>query len=397
MASQVTSAKFPRIRLPAFLRDLRVLRVIGQLAFVVVVVVIAAILINNTYRGLARTGQLPSFSFLSGSSRVQIDEGPIPHTQDDTYLNAFVVGVVNTLRAAVAGLILATSLGLITGIARLSSNWLVRSIAIVYIEIMQNTPLLVQLIFLYSGVFLTMPSAREAIVLPGPSYLSNRGLATPALLSTQNTALWWLLVLAAALVGWILWRKRRRVQIETGRRMYGAEVGIGIVLTVAVIAWIVLSPFTVSYPRVIGTRYASGEGTVVSDYFAATVLGLVLYTSAFIGEVVRSGIQAIPHGQWEAARAQGLGYFQILRLVVLPQALRVMIPPLTNQYLNLIKNSSLGAAVGFQELFAVSKTIMESGQVIPVIFIVMTIYLTLNLIVSFVMNVANKRFEIKAR
>jgi general L-amino acid transport system permease protein len=285
------------------------------------------------------------------------------------------------------------------GLARLSTNWLIRQIAMVYIEIMQNTPLLIQLFFLYSGVLLLLPSVRESIVLPGPIYLSIRGLAMPALWPTETTAIWVGVVTIAAIIGWVVWWQRRRIRIETGQITYAFEIGAGIVVLTALIAWFVLParPFNISFPEIVGPRYVDTQGIVVSPEFAAIVAGLVLYTGAFVAEIVRAGIQSVPTGQWEAARAQGFSYGQLLRLIVLPQALRVMIPPLTNQYLNLIKNSSLGAAVGFSDLFGVSKTVLQSGQVVSVIAIVMLIYLTLDLLTSFIMNIINGRFQLKAR
>jgi general L-amino acid transport system permease protein len=297
------------------------------------------------------------------------------------------------------GLILTTALGLIMGLARLSTNWLIRQIAVVYIEIMQNTPLLIQLFFLYSGVLLLLPPVRESIVLPGPTYLSIRGLAMPALWPTETTGMWTVIVTVAAVIGWAIWRQRRRIRIETGQITYAFEIGAGIIILTGVIAWFVLPvrPFNVSFPEIVGPRYVDTQGVVVSPEFAAIVAGLVLYTGAFVAEIVRAGIQSVPTGQWEAARAQGFTYGQLLRLIVLPQALRVMIPPLTNQYLNLIKNSSLGAAVGFSDLFGVSKTVLQSGQVVSVIAIVMLLYLSLDLITSFIMNVINGRFQLKAR
>ncbi|MCC7448591.1 MAG: ABC transporter permease subunit [Anaerolineae bacterium] len=391
--------EYAQVAAPPLWRDIRFLRVFGQAIFVIAAVILIGWFASNTQEGLRRTGLLPTFDFLDRTSQFQIDEGLVsePHSAEDTYGHAFLIGTINTLRVIVIGLVLTSILGLLMGLARLSTNWLIRQIAVVYIEVMQNTPLLVQLFFLYSGVFLLMPSVREAVQLPGPSYLSIRGFATPALWPTDTTGIWTLAVIISAVIGWLIWRRRSKVQLETGRPMYGTLIGIGIVIIVAVTGWVVLNPYIVSVPRIVGPRYASGEGSIVSPEFTAIVAGLVLYTSAFVAEIVRSGIQAVPTGQWEAARAQGFSYPQILRLIVLPQALRVMIPPLTNQYLNLIKNSSLGAAVGYQDLFSVSKTVFQSGQTIPTIIIVMTIYLVLDLFTSLVMNVLNARFQIKTR
>ncbi len=307
------------------------------------------------------------------------------------------VGIVNTLRAVVVGLIGTTILGLIVGVARLSSNWLTRTLSLIFIEIMQNTPLLLQLIFLYAGVFLALPPARESIQLPGPSYLSVRGLATPALIPTTNITLWTVIVLGAVILGVTLYRRLRKQGLESGARTYAFEIGLLIPVITLLVATALFAPYTVSYPEIIGPRYAPGAGSVVSPEYVAIVVGLILYTGAYTAEVVRSGIQSVSQGQWEAARSQGFSYFQTLRLIILPQALRVMIPPLTNQYLNLIKNSSLAGVVGFADVFGVGKTALESGQTVPVVIIVMLIYLVMDLTTAFVMNILNQRVQIKAR
>jgi general L-amino acid transport system permease protein len=390
-----------------FWRDIRFLRIIGQIAFLVGLVVLFVWMFNNTQQGLRRANLSLGFEFLNQPSSFQIDEGlvPTPHTRQDTFAHAFGIGIVNTLRVVVVGLVLTTIVGLVMGIARLSTNWLIRQIAIVYIEIMQNTPLLLQLIFLYVGVILLLPPVRESVTLPGPIYMSVRGMAMPALWSSETTLPWLVIVLVGLAVALWIWWRNRRIQLETGRLMHGFEIGLATFLGIAVIAWGVISallnqpaPLIVSLPQIVGPRYVDTQGIVVSPEFAAIVAGLVLYTGAFIAEIVRAGIQAVPKGQWEAARAQGFSYFQILRLIILPQALRVMIPPLTNQYINLIKNSSLGAIVGYSDIFGISKTIqLQSGQAVQVVTIVMAIYLLLDLLASLVMNQLNARFQYKVR
>lgn len=386
--------------LPKPLRDIRTLRMALQLAFIAVILLVGIVLVTNTQRGLARIGLVPSFDFLNQTSNVQIDEGltPAPHSAQDTFGHAFLLGVVNTMRVVVVGLIFTTLLGLTVGVARLSSNWLVRNLAVVFIEIAQNTPLLIQLIFLYSVVFLALPPVRDAVTLPGPVYLSVRGLALPGLVPTgTGTAIYTLLLIAGVVGSVILFRQRNDQQQRTGERTYAAELAIGLILLVAVIGWIVLQPYLISLPQRTGPRYIETAGVIVSPEFTAIVVGLVLYTSAFVAEIVRSGIQAVPNGQWEAARAQGFTYFQTLRMIILPQALRVMIPPLTNQYLNLIKNSSLAGVVGFADVFGVGKTALDSGQTVPVVILVMGIYLTIDLIVAFFMDKVNQRVQLKTR
>ncbi|MBX3083616.1 MAG: ABC transporter permease subunit [Anaerolineae bacterium] len=381
------------------LRDVRFIRAFVQIVFIVSMTLLVGWFVNNGRQGLNRLGIKVDFGFLNTPSNVQIDEGlsEAPHAASDTFAHAFVIGVINTLRVVVIGLILATIVGLIMGVARLSSNWLVRTLSTIYIEIAQNTPLLVQLVFIYSGVILTLPPARNSITLPGPLYLSVRGFATPALWPTDNTALWTLIMLVALVIGVVIWRQRTAIQIETGRPTYGFEIGVGLMLLIGVISAILLHPYLVSLPEIRGPRYAPGVGVVVSPEFFAITVGLVLYTGAYIAEIIRSGIQAVPNGQWEAARAQGFSYVQTLRFIVLPQAMRVAIPPLTNQYLNLIKNSSLAGIVGYQDIFGVGKIGFESGQTVPVVIIVMVLYLILDLFTAFLMNIINARVQFKTR
>lgn len=388
---------------PAFsftlLRDIRFLRGAVQVAFLAVLLLLVTWLVNNTRAGLERANVPVDFNFLNQVSGFQIDEGlnDTPHQREETYLHAFAIGLINTLRVIIVGLVLTTALGLFMGMARLSSNWLVRGIAVVYIEVMQNTPLLVQLFFIYSGVLQTLPPVRQSIELPGPAYLSVRGLATPGFVPTANTPAYLLVVAVGTVAGMALWRRLRRQRIDTGRTTYAAETGIGVIAATLIGGWLLLQPYTITLPRIQGFGYASDAGAVVSPEFVALVVGLVLYTGAFVAEAVRSGIQAVPHGQWEAARSAGLSYFQTLRLVVLPQALRVIIPPLTNQYLNLAKNSSLGAAIGFADLFGIARTMQQSVSVIPVVVIVMLNYLVISLITATIMNMINARVQIVTR
>jgi general L-amino acid transport system permease protein len=390
-----------------FWRDIRFLRVVGQIGFLVIIAVIFVWLFNNTQAGLKRANLSLGFDFLNQPSSFQIDEGLVssPHTRQDSFAHAFEIGFINTVRVLVVGLVLATIVGLVMGIARLSTNWLIRNIAIAYVELMQNTPLLLQLIFLYVGVILLLPPVRQSVTLPGPIYLSVRGMALPGLTSSAATFPWVALTILGGLVGIMIWRRERAIQLDTGRKTYGFEIGFVVFLAVAAISWLVFAllpgqsaPLTVSLPAISGPRYIDTQGIIISPEFVTIVAGLVLYTGAFIAEIVRAGIQSVPKGQWEAARAQGFSYFQILRLIVLPQSLRVIIPPLTNQYTNLIKNSSLGAIVGYSDLFGISKTIqLQSGQPIQVIAIVMATYLVLDLIASVVMNFLNSRIQFKTR
>ena len=390
-------------------RDIRVLTIAVQIIFAVVVVAVGVALVNNMLAALASAGITPNADFLQRTAGFGIGEGPA-FTRESTFADAFRVGLVNTLRVVSVGLVLATALGVVVGIARLSSNWLVKNIALVYIEIMQNTPLLVQLYFIYLGVFLALPNLRDGpLELPGPVYLSNRGLVLPALIFSETFSTWFLYVLLGVLAAAFVWYARtqqaERAGVPPTNRLLPALLALA---AFAFIGWLVVGPppLTVSLPVPDMRELPTGELTVrridggetLTPEYAALLTGLVIYTGAFIAEVVRAGIQAVPYGQVEAARSQGFSYMQTLRLIVLPQALRIIIPPLGNHYLNLTKNSSLAIIIGFPDLFAVSNTIAnQSGQSVTMLLLVMVSYLTMSLLLSGGTNFINRRMQIKER
>jgi len=381
-----------------FWRDERVLKVLAQIALVILVLAVGAWALSN-YR---ERGLTFSFGFLDEEASFDLAEG-IPFSPTDSYARAFLVGVVNTIRVASLGVVLATLLGLVTGIARLSDNWLVSKIASVYIEIIRNTPLLVQLFFLYFAVILKLPQLKKqdeitAITLPGPTYLSNRGLAMPWPRPSESFGSWWPFLVAALVVAVVLWILRARGVQRTGRPSFNFLWVVIAFFTIPVLGWLVVpgNPLILDVPVIEGLR-ATG-GTVLSPEFVALTFGLVVYTGAFIAEVVRAGIMAVSKGQTEAARAQGFTNGQILRLIVLPQALRVIIPPLISQYLNLTKNSSLAVGIGFLDLYAVSSTMLnQSGRVVEVFLMIMASYLSMSLSISLIMNIVNRRIQIVER
>lgn len=381
-----------------FWRDVRVLRVLAQIAFVILVLAIGLWALSNyRERGLTFT-----FGFLDEEASFHLAEG-IEFSPTDSYARAFLVGVVNTIRVAGLGIVLATLVGLVTGIARLSDNWLVSRIASVYIEIIRNTPLLVQLFFLYFAVIMKLPKLHECLVLPGPIFLSNRGVALPALRPVASFGLWWPFLVVALIVAVVLFVMRGRGVERTGRPSFNLLwVGVPLIVIPA-LGWLLIpdNPLLLDLPEMVsksgGVLKIEG-GTVLSSEFTALLLGLVVYTGAFIAEVVRAGILAVPRGQTEAARAQGFTNGQILRLIVLPQALRVIIPPLISQYLNLTKNSSLAIGIGFLDLYAVSSTMLnQSGRVVEVFLMIMASYLTMSLTISLIMNIVNRRIQIVER
>lgn len=382
----------------ALWRDERVLRIIAQIVFLALIVAAAVYLWGNMQDNMRRQGLSLSFSFLRTTAGFDIGESLVPYGRNSTFAQAFLVGLANTLLVSFIGIVLATLLGIIFGVARLSTNFLIQQIARVYIEFLRNIPLLVFLIFLYIGVFIQLPRVRDAITLPGPTFLSNRGVVIPwgTPTATFGNYLWALG--AAALLGIAMtvglnWYGRR-----VGRAPLALAWGLGVFLMAGALGWFLVgaAPLALSTPVLRGLRIAGG--LTLSPEFMALLTGLAVYTSAFIADVVRAGIQAIPHGQVEAARSIGLNPFLTLRLIVFPQALRVIVPPLTSQYLNLTKNSSLAVAIGYPELFHVSGTVLnQSGRAVEVITISMVIYLAISLMTSAFMNWYNHRVRLVER
>jgi general L-amino acid transport system permease protein len=381
-----------------FWRDERFLKALGQAIFLLALALILGYFIRNMLGNLRQQGLGLGFDFLRLTAGFDIGEHLIPYSRSHTYLQAFAVGLLNTALVSGLGILLATLLGVIFGVAQLSGNFLVRSAARGYIELLRNLPLLVLLIFLYSTVFIQFPRVREAIILPGPVYLTNRGVAIPWGTPTDTFSTY-LQILGAGLILALL--------VAVGLSWYGKRSGRPPLtlfwaaltfLLAAATGWLLLPnpPLEANLPAVQGLRLAGG--LQLSPEFMALLSGLSIYTSAFIADVVRAGIQSVSRGQVEAAKSLGLTGFQTLRLVVFPQALRVIIPPLTSQYLNLTKNSSLAVAIGYPELFHVSGTVLnQSGRAVEVIALVMAVYLSISLFTSALMNLYNRRVRLVER
>ena len=353
-------------------------------------------LVSNTLHNLAVRNISTGFGFLGREAGFAIGESPVDYSPADTYGRAILVGLLNTLRVSVVGIVLATLLGTLIGIARLSKNWLVSGVASVYVEVMRNVPLLLQLFFWYAIITENMPGPRQAHEpLPGV-FLSNRGLKLPSL---HGDALDWILGgLAVAIVLVIVvahWARKR--QAATGQIFPLASVSIALLLAIPLAGWVAGgAELNLDMPVMKGFNFVGG--ITLSPEFTALLLGLVIYTSAFVAEVVRSGIQAVGQGQWEAANALGLSRARVLRLVILPQALRVIIPPMTSQYLNLTKNSSLAVAIGYPDIVSVvNTTLNQTGQAIEGILIIMAAYLTVSLSISIFMNWYNTRIALVER
>ncbi|MFZ0546840.1 MAG: ABC transporter permease subunit [Candidatus Promineifilaceae bacterium] len=526
-----------------FWRDGRVIGVLAQIIFVIVVLAVTGWLVNNVAGNLTKLGESQflcrdgsssfrcAFDFLRLDASFDISESVIKYDPSDSYARALMVGALNTVKVGFFGIVLATILGTVTGIARLSQNWLVRNVAGVYIDIMRNTPLLLQLFFLFFGVILVFPAINEAIQLLGlPIYLSQRGIDLPGIVFMPSFGIWLAFIVLGFIQAQAINIYLSRMEEKTGKERNRLAWAIGSFLIVAFIGWFAASaagadnqailavnttrirefsdmadqmgnrlgidslgdidsmvanetlsqeeidaaayticgirddpalvnltaqlksqhipytldrltrvdqateaygageceiyvaskstlaaernllenpslhrlitvpetPIRIDMPQIEGLNFVGG--IKLTPNFAAILIGLVLYTGAFIAEIVRAGIQSVPKGQSEAARALGLSETQRLRLVVLPQALRVIIPPLTSQYLNLVKNSSLAIAVGFPDLWSTSYTTMnQSGRNIQGFVLVMGTYLSFSLFISFVLNWYNRRIALVER
>ena len=338
------------------------------------------------------------FGFLHNTAGFGINQSLIPYNESDTYARVFFVGLLNTLLVAAIGIVLATILGFLVGLGRLSPNWLVARLAGGYVELIRNLPLLFQLLFWYLAVLGTLPGPRQSISLFGEIFLNNRGMIVPAPVVGEGTgaviAVFALSVIATLALR--VWAKRR--QMRTGRQFPLFWTGLALLAGPPLVALVALGfPIRFESPELRGFNFVGGVRLLPE--FIALLVALTTYTAAFIAEVVRAGVLAVPRGQTEAAFALGLRRGLALRLIVVPQALRVIVPPLTNQYLNLTKNSSLAVAVGYPDLFAVfaGTALHQTGQAIEIIAITMAVYLAISLITSALMNWYNARIQVAER
>ncbi|MCT7666783.1 amino acid ABC transporter permease [Shinella kummerowiae] len=371
---------------------------------VTLVVIVAAVWYawNNVVQNLARANMTAGFGFLNSRAGFDLAQTLIAYSSDSTYFRALQVGLINTLVVAAAGIVTATIVGLLVGIGRLSHNWLIARLCTVYVEIFRNIPPLLVIFFWYLGVLALLPSIRTIFqhVKDDPNtvfFISNRGIYMPAPIFGEGFGV----VLAAFVIGIIaaiaftIWANAR--QRATGKRPPVLWVNLGLILLFPLIVFVAVgSPLSLDY-AVPGSFNMKG-GMVIGPEFLALYLALSLYTASFIAEIVRAGIRGVSKGQSEASYALGLRPGQATRLVVLPQALRIIIPPLTSQYLNLIKNSSLAVAVGYADLVAVGGTILnQSGKSIEIISIWMLIYVSISLITSLFMNWFNAKMALVER
>jgi general L-amino acid transport system permease protein len=362
-----------------------------------IVALAAWYLTANTLRNLELRGISTGIGFLGREAGLPIAETPIPYAPTDSYGRALTIGILNTLKVAGLGIILATLLGTFIGIAQLSRNWLLARIAAIYVEVLRDLPLLLQLLFWYTALQ-ELPAARQALQpLPGV-FLSNRGLVLPALVlaNLAHVAVAAIAVAGIAAAALSFRRSRFAKRADARPRRIWPVVSILIVLAPITVFATLGFPFQVEIPALGGFNFRGG--TLVSPEFFALLLGLVTYTAAFIAEIVRAGIAAVGKGQWEAGRALGLSNGLILRKIVMPQSLRLIIPPLTSQYLNLIKNSSLAVAIGYQDIVSIANTTLnQTGQAIEGIAIIMMVYLTISLSISLLMNWYNDSVALRER
>lgn len=369
-----------------------------QIALVLALGLLVWEIAANTAANLAKQNIASGFGFLDRTAGFDISQSLIAYTNTSSYGRAFWVGLLNTVIVALLGIVLATVLGFAIGIARLSSNWLLARLAAVYVEVVRNVPLLLQLFVWYIAVLRALPPPRDSWELPFGGLLNLRGLSLPRPIAQPGIEAVVAALVGAAVLAWAIavWAQRR--QRETGERIPAVWAGLALVTLLPLGVFFAAGvPVELGMPRL--GRFNAEGGLVIQPEFAALVLGLATYTAAFIAEIVRAGIAAVPRGQKEAAAALGLHPGLALRLVVIPLALRVIIPPLTNQFLNLTKNSSLAVAIGYPDLVSVfaGTVLNQTGQAVEAILMTMAVYLTLSLVTSLVMNWFNARMALVER
>ncbi len=391
----MASVQPPRVSL---VRNPRVRSLVVQVVLLAALVGLGWWLVNNARVNLAAQGTATGFGFLQTTAGFGITQTLIDYSESSSYGRAFLVGLTNTLLISGIGIVLATILGFAVGIARLSSNWLLARVAGTYVEVIRNLPLLFQILFWYLAVLAALPGPRQSYSLLDLAFLNARGLFVPRLLFEPGSAVVGYAFLIALGISVLLHFFARRQKMRSGVSFPAGILSAIILIAFPLVAFIAMgAPIGIELPELQGFNFRGG--TRVNPEFVALLVALVTYTAAFIGENVRAGILAIHKGQSEAALSLGMRKGTSLRLVIIPQALRVITPPLTNQYLNLTKNSSLAVAVGYPDLFAVfaGTTLNQTGQAIEIIAMTMAVYLTISLATSFLMNLYNRRMALVER
>jgi general L-amino acid transport system permease protein len=382
----------------AFINDKRVRDVFYQAALLIGLVALLVYFIRNASQNMVQAGIASGFDFLWRTSGIEVPFVLTNYTQSDNILSLFWAGVANTMLVTVIALVLSTALGFLIGIARLSSIWLVQAIAGAYVEFVRNIPLLFFVLFWYFGVIAALPAPRESLSVFGVAFLNNRGLTIPLPDAGASFKYAFIAIAISCLLHWLFLRWAKRRKEATGKDAPVLRVGLVLLLLVPVLAlaWATLATRW-DIPVLRGFNYRGGF--VVIPEFVALLAALVTYTAGFIAEIVRGGIQSVPHGQIEASSALGLKGGQTLRLVTIPQALRVMTPPMTNQYLNVLKNSSFGAAIAYPDVVSLfmGSALNNTGQAIEIIAMTLAVYLVIGLAVSAFMNWYNARIALVTR
>lgn len=363
-----------------------------QILLVLTIVLIISSFVNNALQNLETRGIATGFDFMSQTAGFEIGMSLIDYESTDTYGRTFIVGLLNTALVAVIGIIFATVLGFIVGISRLSQNWLLSRAATIYIELFRNIPLLLQLLFWYIVVLQALPSARQSLALFDSFFLNVRGLYVPGFNLEPGAIATFIALAITVVIGLFIHRHAHQLQDKTGEIKPTWRYSLSLIIIVPMLVFFITGkPISIDYPELRGFNFKGGI-PIIPELFAL-LLALSIYTASFIAEIVRSGINAVDHGQTEAASALGLPRTRMLKLIIIPQALRVIIPPLTSQYLNLVKNSSLAMAIGYPDLVSVfaGTTLNQTGQAIEIISMTMAVYLTLSLITSLLMNIYNSK------
>ncbi|HGY1779982.1 TPA: amino acid ABC transporter permease [Citrobacter amalonaticus] len=369
-----------------------------QILAILAVVAVAIYLIHNTINNLSSRGITSGFAFLDRSAGFGIVQHLIDYQQGDTYERVFVVGLLNTLLVSALCIVFASFIGFFLGLARLSDNWLLRKLSTVYIEIFRNIPPLLQIFFWYFAVLRNLPGPRQAASALDMVFLSNRGLYIPSPQLGEGVLAFVLSAVIAIVLSVGLFRFNKMHQMKTGQLRRTWPTALSLIVLLPLIAhWLFGAALHWDIPQLRGFNFRGGM--VLIPELAALTLALSVYTSAFIAEIIRAGIQAVPYGQHEAARSLGLPNTVTLRQVIIPQALRVIIPPLTSQYLNIVKNSSLAAAIGYPDMVSLfaGTVLNQTGQAIETIAITMSVYLIISLSISLLMNIYNRRIALIER
>lgn len=381
-----------------FWYDPKVRSILFQLFFIGLLVFFLSNIVTNTANNLEQRGITTGFDFLSQEAGFGIIQSLVEYDETHTFGKTFIVGLLNTALVAVLGVVLSTVVGFLVGIGRLSSNWLIARLSTVYIEIFRNIPVLLQILFWYIAVLQVLPSPRQSLSLGESIFLNLRGLYIPAPVFGEGSGIVLGALVAAIIAAFGLSRWAKQRQVRTGEVFPAFRVGLGLVIVLPILAWATAGqPISLEMPVLKGFNFRGG--ITVMPELIALLLGLAFYTASYIAENVRAGIEAINKGQREASGALGLSEGQTMRLVIIPQAMRVVIPPLATNYMNLIKNSSLATAIGYPELVNVfmGTTLNQTGQAIEIIAMTMAVYLTMNLLVSLFMNWFNNRMALVER